>query len=49
VHGKFKLADPGYAHFVKKTDEIPMGEVLGGTETYGNFFEGYSQILIMAG
>lgn len=35
VQGKFKLADPGFAHFIKKTDEIPMGEVLGGTETFG--------------
>ncbi|KAG4441125.1 hypothetical protein IFR05_003415 [Cadophora sp. M221] len=35
VNGNFKLADPGFAHFVKKTDEVPMGEVLGGTETYG--------------
>ncbi|KAH7324079.1 kinase-like domain-containing protein [Rhexocercosporidium sp. MPI-PUGE-AT-0058] len=35
VHGKFKLADPGFAHFVRKTDDVPMGEVLGGTETFG--------------
>jgi Protein kinase domain len=35
VHGKFKLADPGFAHFIKKTDAIPMGEILGGTETFG--------------
>ncbi|KAE9370120.1 kinase-like protein [Stipitochalara longipes BDJ] len=35
VRGKFKLADPGFAHFIKKTDETPMGKVLGGTETFG--------------
>ena len=44
VHGKFKLADPGFAHFVKKTEKTPMGEVLGGTETFGNFLEGYAQV-----
>ncbi|KAI9776787.1 MAG: hypothetical protein M1816_005081 [Peltula sp. TS41687] len=35
VQGKFKLADPGFAKFVKKTDKIPEEFVLGGTETYG--------------
>lgn len=35
VQGEFKLAISGFTHFVKKTDEIPMGEILGGTETYG--------------
>jgi serine/threonine protein kinase len=43
VHGKFKLADPGFAHFVKKTDKIPMGEVLGGTETFGDNLEPYAK------
>jgi hypothetical protein len=34
VDGKFKLADPGFAKFVKKTDEDPTEILLGGTETY---------------
>jgi hypothetical protein len=38
VEGKFKLADPGFAKFVKTTDKDdkdPKQIVLGGTETYG--------------
>ncbi|KAH8807981.1 kinase-like domain-containing protein [Xylogone sp. PMI_703] len=35
VNGKFKLADPGFALFIKKTDGIPMGKVTGGAATYG--------------
>jgi serine/threonine protein kinase len=38
VDGKFKLADPGFAKFVKMTekDDIDLKQfVLGGTETYG--------------
>ena len=34
---KFKLADPGFAKFVKKTGTSPIEVPLsGGTETYGN-------------
>lgn len=36
VHGKFKLADPGFAKFVEKTEKIPEEIVIGGTETFGN-------------
>lgn len=37
---KFKLADPGFAKFVKKPpdmsrDNIPRQQLQGGTETYG--------------
>jgi hypothetical protein len=39
VKGEFKLADPGFAHFVKKENEMPMGEIIGGTETYGGFLQ----------
>jgi hypothetical protein len=39
VQGKFKLADPGFAKFVKKIKKthkvLPRQHVLGGTETYG--------------
>ncbi|KAL9021295.1 MAG: hypothetical protein Q9185_001500 [Variospora sp. 1 TL-2023] len=35
VQGKFKLSDPGFAKFVKKTDNDPEEFLLGGTETYG--------------
>lgn len=36
VQGKFKLADPGFVKFVKKTDKLPpMEKIMGGTETYG--------------
>jgi len=38
VQGKFKLADPGFVKFVKKTDKDPRERVLGGTETYGMHF-----------
>lgn len=36
VQGKFKLADPGFATFVKKknTETEPKKVVAGGTETY---------------
>lgn len=33
VHGKCKLADPGFAKFV---DRVPEEVVRGGTETFGN-------------
>jgi serine/threonine protein kinase len=36
VQGKFKLADPGFAKFVRKTENVPCISVHGGTETYGN-------------
>ncbi|KAL8972470.1 MAG: hypothetical protein Q9197_002763 [Variospora fuerteventurae] len=35
VQGKFKLSDPGFAKFVRKTDNDPEAFLLGGTETYG--------------
>jgi hypothetical protein len=35
VHGEFKLADPGFARFVKKSDREPEEFMLGGTVTYG--------------
>ena len=35
VHEKFKLADPGFAKFIKKADGNPKEIVTGGTETYG--------------
>ncbi|RDW91279.1 hypothetical protein BP5796_02444 [Coleophoma crateriformis] len=37
IHGKFKLADPGFAHFVVKdsNNEVPKAVIRGGTETYG--------------
>ncbi|KAH0565999.1 hypothetical protein GP486_000610 [Trichoglossum hirsutum] len=35
VQGKFKLADPGFATFVARTDTEQRAIVLGGTETYG--------------
>jgi len=35
VQGKFKLADPGFATFVKKTDGNALARLCGGTETYG--------------
>jgi serine/threonine protein kinase len=38
VQGKFKLADPGFVKFVKKTNEEPREQVMGGTETYGMQF-----------
>lgn len=37
VHGKFKLADPGFVKFVKKTTIKPKEVQNGGTETYGGF------------
>jgi hypothetical protein len=39
VKGEFKLADPGFAHFVKKKNEMPMGEIIGGTITYGGYLQ----------
>lgn len=43
---KFKLADPGFAKFVKKSPKEPYGVprqlLQGGTETYGMYcFTGY--------
>lgn len=35
VHGNFKLADPGFTKWVKKTDQVPKELLRGGTETYG--------------
>ncbi|KFY38314.1 hypothetical protein V494_04413 [Pseudogymnoascus sp. VKM F-4513 (FW-928)] len=35
VKGHFKLADPGFATFVEKTETEPKKIVTGGTETYG--------------
>ncbi|KAL8941905.1 MAG: hypothetical protein Q9216_001978 [Gyalolechia sp. 2 TL-2023] len=35
VQGRFKLSDPGFAKFVRKTDRDPKEFLLGGTETYG--------------
>lgn len=37
VHGEFKLADPGFVKFVKKTDKDPAEVLPGGTETFGWF------------
>jgi serine/threonine protein kinase len=36
VKGKFKLADPGFAKFTKRTDKEENVVLRGGTETYGN-------------
>jgi serine/threonine protein kinase len=33
VQGKFKLADMGFAQFVKETGDVPKTKLLGGTET----------------
>jgi hypothetical protein len=38
IRGKFKLADPGFAKWTKKTEQIcdlPSTVVDGGTDTYG--------------
>ncbi|KAL8962851.1 MAG: hypothetical protein Q9193_000811 [Seirophora villosa] len=35
IQGKFKLCDPGFATFVRKTRNDPEAFLLGGTETYG--------------
>jgi hypothetical protein len=38
VDGKFKLADPGFAKFVKSTGKdgkAPKQMLVGGTRTYG--------------
>ena len=35
VNGMFKLADPGFAKFVKETGKNPEEVVFGGTWTYG--------------
>ncbi|RDW60992.1 hypothetical protein BP6252_12375 [Coleophoma cylindrospora] len=37
INGKFKLADPGFAHFAKKesNNDFPKAVIRGGTETYG--------------
>jgi hypothetical protein len=36
VQDKFKLADPGFARFVKRTDKEQNVVLRGGTEIYGN-------------
>lgn len=39
IQGKFKLADPGFATFVKATNgSDAVAQLAGGTETYGNCF-----------
>ncbi|KAK0114162.1 hypothetical protein ONS95_013663 [Cadophora gregata] len=35
VHGKFKLADPGFMKVVRKTGKEPVEALSGGTETFG--------------
>lgn len=38
IRGKFKLADPGFAKWLKKTEQTcarPTTVVDGGTDTYG--------------
>ena len=38
----FKLADPGFAKFINKTEDrtenVPREYLLGGTETYGKLY-----------
>jgi serine/threonine protein kinase len=38
VHGKFKLADPGFVKFVEKTESNHKSIQDGGTETFGKQF-----------
>ncbi|OBT67421.1 hypothetical protein VE03_03009 [Pseudogymnoascus sp. 23342-1-I1] len=49
VQGQFKLADPGFTTFVKKTETEPKKVVAGGTETYGAPERRYSRSDTRAG
>lgn len=48
----FKLADPGFAKFVKKSQEesteVPKQKLLGGTETYGRWLPFPGQRFLLA-
>jgi serine/threonine protein kinase len=48
VQGKFKLADPGFATFIRanKSDPDPKTILLGGTTTYGTFCPSFKPLLI---